>query len=175
MRGWTDCGGDILVLVKDCPQCTGCPLRDRLPNRNLVPFRPGSGDRLVIAEAAGSEEETQGTPLVGPSGRVFDSWLRKAGINRDTLTLANVLSCRPPDNKFPGDADSGFNENEAAQIVRHCVKNHLLPLLESRKWSRVDIIGGKSLEALTGRTSIMNARGSMVEVDTEEIKSRLKI
>jgi len=163
------------MKVSECPQCTGCPLRDKFPNRNLVPPKLGTGSRLVVAEAAGEQEEIQGEPLVGPSGRVFDSWCRKAGISRDSLSIANTLACRPPDNIYPGDAESPFSEAEAAQIIRHCMKNHLLPLLESRPWKRIDIIGGKSLEALTGRTSIMNARGSMVEVDTDEIRRRYGI
>jgi uracil-DNA glycosylase family 4 len=119
----------------------------QLPNpaRDLV--------RLVIAEAPGEQEAVEGQPLVGGSGRVFNNLLRSAGIPRDGLTITNCLSCRPPDNVFPTDreARSYISKDDAQKSVDHCKRAHLDPLLASRKWTRVDLVGDKALRLVAGR------------------------
>lgn len=55
---------------------------------------------MVVAEALGESEEKEGRPLVGKSGHTLFQQLARVGIERDDLTLFNVLACRPPDNKL---------------------------------------------------------------------------
>lgn len=123
----------------------------------------GPSLRLVVAEAGGEQEELNGTPLIGPSGKVFDMLLRKAGVYRDQVSVANTLSCRPPNNIYPTDAAARqyCTDTEAATIVKHCFEHHLAPVLQARPWERIDAIGDKSLRVLTGKTDgIMKWRGS---------------
>jgi len=144
-----------------------CPLVKFFPQANYVPPKPGSGLRLVIAEAPGQDEDLQRIPLVGPSGRWFDSLCRTAGIKRDELTLFNVLPCRPPDNVFPTDnaARSYISKEDADAVLRHCISCHLRPLLDSKPWSRVDLLGDKALVACTGLSGgILQWRGSPVSL-----------
>jgi uracil-DNA glycosylase family 4 len=65
------------------------------PNNNFVnrqlPNPARDLNRLVIAEALGEQESLEGRPLVGRSGRVFNSLLESAGIPRDGLTIITVL------------------------------------------------------------------------------------
>jgi len=142
---------------------------------NFVPPHLGPSLRIVVAEAAGETEAREGQPLVGQAGKFFDSLLRKAGIARDQLTTINCMNCRPPNNKFPTDSDARFyiSEQDAEKAIKHCIKAHLLPVLESRPWTRIDILGAKALYWLTGLASIEKWRGSPMDVDTDDIRKRI--
>lgn len=162
------------MKVKDCIACVGCPFREKFPENNVVPPRQGTGLRLAIGEAPGEQEAERGEPFVGGSG----NWLRgvadssgrrhggfygKAGVKDETITFANVLSCRPPGNIFPTDPDgrSYISKEDAGRTVAHCVQSHLLPVLRSRPWTRIDLIGDKPLEFVAGRKEgVMKWRGS---------------
>ena len=130
-----------------------------VPHKDLV--------RLVIAEAPGEEEAEFGKPLVGGCGRWFDSMLRQAKIDRQGLTIANCIQCRPPDNIFPGDSDSKkyITPKEADEAVSHCRRNHVEPLLSSRNWLRVDLLGDKPLRIIGGKDGIFKWRGSPFPID----------
>ena|SRR5450631_2889472 len=71
------------------------PQRPDDPNRDLA--------RLLIGEAPGETEAKEGRPFVGPSGRVLDTLLRAARVDRLGLTIINCIQCQPRDNKFPTD------------------------------------------------------------------------
>jgi hypothetical protein len=150
-------------------------MRRLFPDNNFVPPKMGPSLRLAVAEAPGAEEAAAGEPLVGGSGRIFDSLCRKAGVRRDDITIINTVNCRPPENKYPTDASARIycTEGEGQEIVQHCIRAHVLPLLKSRPWTRIDLIGGKALYWLTGLLSVMKWRGSILEVDTDDIEKRV--
>lgn len=155
-------------------------MRKLFPNNTFVaPQLPNPARdlvRLTIAEAPGEDEAEKGQPLVGGSGRVFNSLLRSAGIPRDGLTIVNCVNCRPPDNVFPTDRDAKryITKENGITAVKQCVRNHVLPILESRSWKRIDLLGGKALWWIAGKFPISKWRGSPVEIDTEEIKDRVR-
>jgi uracil-DNA glycosylase family 4 len=139
-------------------------------NTFVAPSYPTGRDlvRLVIAEAPGAEEAINGRPLVGGSGRIFDKLLSKVGINRDGLTIANCIQCQPPDNVFPTDAAARkyISKEEGVAAVAHCRRAHLGPLLDSRDWVRVDLLGDKPLRLVAGRNGgVSNLRGSSLVID----------
>ena len=146
-------------------------------DQTFVPPQIGPSLRILVGEAAGEEESKQGKPFVGAAGKFLDSLLRKAGINRDELTIVNTLQCRPPGNHYPGDpASRGYcSEQTAKEIIRHCYKNHVREVLLSRPWRRLDIVGAHALRLLTGKGNILMWRGSPLEVDTDEIDKRMNV
>lgn len=91
---------DWQTLQTICTICKKCPLHE---SRRQVVF--GEGDphaRLIfISEAPGHREDETGRPYVGPSGQLFDRILEASGITREEVYLANILKCRPPDNRDP--------------------------------------------------------------------------
>jgi uracil-DNA glycosylase family 4 len=94
--------------VGETPGCEGCPMRDLdQSNRFVPPQRPDDPNRdlarLLIGEAPGETEAKEGRPFVGPSGRVLDTLLRAARVDRLGLTIINCIQCQPRDNKFPTD------------------------------------------------------------------------
>jgi DNA polymerase len=56
---------------------------------------------LVVGEAPGAEEDRQGEPFVGRAGKLLDAMLLAIGLRREEVFIANVLKCRPPDNRNP--------------------------------------------------------------------------
>lgn len=131
----------------------------------------GPSLRLEVAEAPGAEEAEQGEPLVGGSGKIMNMLWRKAGVQRDALTIINTINCRPPDNIYPTDgaARKYCSQQEAEETVSHCYRAHVKPLLDSRPWERIDALGEKALRVLTGKTDgIMKWRGSPLPLKGEQ-------
>lgn len=56
---------------------------------------------LVVGEAPGAEEDQRGEPFVGRAGELLDQMLSAIGLDRRRVYVANVLKCRPPDNRNP--------------------------------------------------------------------------
>lgn len=149
----------------------GCPLPFYFPKANYVAPRMGSSLRLVIAEAPGETENAERVPLVGTAGKWAQSMYRQAGVRWDELTLFNVLPVQPPQNVFPTDAlaRSYISESDALKVIDHAIEFHLKPLLASRPWERVDLLGDKALEALTGLKGIFTWRGSPLTLKGETV------
>lgn len=78
----------------------GCPLRRTATN--LVFGMGDSTARVVlIGEAPGAEEDRQGLPFVGPSGRLLDKMLASIGLHREEVFITNTVFWRPPGNRSP--------------------------------------------------------------------------
>ncbi len=56
---------------------------------------------MLIGEAPGKDEDEQGIPFVGRAGQLLDKMLLAAGLKRDDIYIANMLKCRPPQNRDP--------------------------------------------------------------------------
>jgi uracil-DNA glycosylase len=92
---------DLAALAKQASGCTLCPLSE---GRTQVVFGVGDpdADLLLVGEAPGRDEDIQGEPFVGRSGKLLDRLLAdELGVYRTQLYIANVVKCRPPDNRDP--------------------------------------------------------------------------
>ncbi len=80
--------------------CQKCPLGK---TRTKFVFGVGNPDAdiMFIGEAPGRDEDLQGIPFVGRAGKLLDKMLAEVGINRDEVYIANILKCRPPENRDP--------------------------------------------------------------------------
>lgn len=83
-----------VAACKDCSLCHG--------RTNSVPGE-GNADAeiMFIGEGPGFYEDQQGRPFVGASGKFLDDLLRSIGLDRKTVFIANVVKCRPPQNRDP--------------------------------------------------------------------------
>jgi uracil-DNA glycosylase family 4 len=88
---------ELRTAVADC---TRCPLHQ---SRTQTVFGVGNenADWLIVGEAPGAEEDRRGEPFVGRAGKLLDEMLRAAGQSRDEVFIANILKCRPPNNRDP--------------------------------------------------------------------------
>jgi len=82
----------------------GCALRDTAMNLVFADGTPAS-PIMFIGEAPGEEEDRQGKPLVGTSGKLFDQMLASVGIAREDVYISNILFWRPPGNRTPTEAE----------------------------------------------------------------------
>lgn len=87
-------------LADEVKACTRCPLHK---TRRQTVFGVGSHQArlLVVGEAPGENEDRQGEPFVGRAGKLLDAMLHAIGLNRQTIYIANILKCRPPQNRDP--------------------------------------------------------------------------
>lgn len=80
--------------------CTNCELHK---TRTQTVFGVGNPDAdwLFIGEAPGAEEDRRGEPFVGRSGQLLDQMLAAIGESRQSVFIANIIKCRPPNNRDP--------------------------------------------------------------------------
>jgi DNA polymerase len=88
-------------LRADIGDCTRCKLH-RLGRRQVV-FGVGNpnADLMFVGEAPGADEDIQGIPFVGRAGQLLTKIIEAIGLGRDQVYIANVIKCRPPDNRNP--------------------------------------------------------------------------
>ena len=83
--------------IKNCEKCKLCKTR-----KNIV-F--GSGNReasiMFIGEGPGADEDEMGMPFVGKAGKLMDKAFEGVGIDREKVYIANIVKCRPPQNRVP--------------------------------------------------------------------------
>ncbi|HXC58934.1 MAG TPA: uracil-DNA glycosylase [Steroidobacteraceae bacterium] len=136
-------------VAEEVAACTLCGL---CKTRTRTVF--GVGDRqaqwLVVGEAPGADEDRQGEPFVGRAGGLLNSMLRGIGLAREQVFIANVLKCRPPDNRDP-----------APDEVEHCLPylQRQIALLKPRIMLAVGRIAAQNL--LATDTPIGKLRGKV--------------
>ena len=93
----TDSWADLRQRVAKCQQC------ELHQGRTQTVFGVGNhnADWLIIGEAPGAEEDRQGEPFVGRAGKLLNSMLFACGLQREQVFIANILKCRPPNNRDP--------------------------------------------------------------------------
>ncbi len=83
--------------IHDCQKCSlGA-------TRNKFVFGVGNpnADLMLIGEAPGAEEDKQGIPFVGRAGKLLTDILKAINFEREEVYIANILKCRPPNNRDP--------------------------------------------------------------------------
>jgi DNA polymerase len=93
-------GFDWGELQQRVAACTRCALA---ATRTQTVFGVGnrSAEWLVVGEAPGAEEDQRGEPFVGRAGQLLNAMLRAIGLAREQVYIANMLKCRPPNNRDP--------------------------------------------------------------------------
>lgn len=87
--------------LRDCvANCTRCELSTSRTNTVFGVGNPNA-DWLIVGEAPGAEEDRRGEPFVGRAGKLLDEMLRAIGQSRESVFIANILKCRPPNNRDP--------------------------------------------------------------------------
>jgi len=91
---------ELATLARQVNACTKCRLAE---TRTNVVFGAGNPDADVIfvGEGPGQQEDEQGLPFVGRSGRLLEQLLSEIGLTREDVFIANVVKCRPPKNRDP--------------------------------------------------------------------------
>jgi DNA polymerase len=107
---------DLRHLAEQVSTCTRCPLH---ATRTKTVFARGNPHAalMVVGEAPGFYEDRQGLPFVGRAGALLTNMLRSIGLGDDDVYIANVLKCRPPNNRNPTADEVAFCGDYLAQQI----------------------------------------------------------
>ena len=110
---------DWETLNSQIRQCQKCALAKTRTNV-VVGTGAVNADLMFIGEAPGAQEDLTGEPFVGKAGKLLNEMLFAVGIKRDAVYIANILKCRPPNNRDPSSDETiqcvGFLQQQIALI-----------------------------------------------------------
>ena len=135
----------------------GCPLKDTATN--LV-FADGNPEArfMIIGEAPGPEEDRQGLPFVGPSGKLLDAMLDAIGLDRSSVYITNMLFWRPPGNRTPTAAEIAACLPFVERHIGLVAPDYLM------------LVGGSSAKAMLARTEgVLKLRGRWFHYQTADL------
>lgn len=138
-------------LEKECSICKKCKL---YMSRMKVVIGVGNreADIMFIGEGPGADEDRLGEPFVGKAGKLMDMALQGLGIKREELYIANVVKCRPPDNRNPEN-----DEVEACKEYLETQINLVNPKI-------IVLLGNVALKNILGKEyGITTSRGKWIE------------
>ncbi len=135
---------EVAVEVSTCSKCKLCKGRTRAV--------PGEGNPnakiMFIGEGPGYHEDQQGRPFVGPAGQFLEELLGSINLKRSDVFIANVVKCRPPQNRDPEpDEMAACNDYLDRQIA--AIKPSVVVTLG--RYSMSKFFGGEKISAIHGR------------------------
>ena len=135
----------------------GCELYKSSTNMVFSDGNPNS-EIMLIGEAPGHDEDIQGKPFVGRSGKLLDKMLEAIELNREKVYIANIIPWRPPSNRRPTD--------EEIEICLPFIKKHI----ELIKPKVLMLLGSTATFALLKNTEgITKIRGKWVDLNLNSI------
>ncbi len=139
-------------LKQQYQYCTKCPAL--CISRTQVVFGSGNHNSkiLLVGEAPGAEEDKQGVPFCGASGKVLTELLSSVGLSREDVFITNTLLCRPENNRNP--------EKEE---VENC-RERLDKVIEVMRPAVIVTIGNFATERILGKKGITSLRGKVFPV-----------
>ena len=90
----------LAAIRDDLGPCTRCALHK---GRHNIVFGDGDANArlMFIGEGPGADEDAQGLPFVGRAGQLLNNMINAMGLRRDQVYIANIVKCRPPENRQP--------------------------------------------------------------------------
>ena len=138
----------IEEVVKKCNKCKLCQTR-----KNTV-FGEGNTNAKImfIGEGPGADEDLQGLPFVGKAGKLMNQAFLGLGIKREDMYIANIVKCRPPQNRTP-------ESDEIEACVEYLKKQIMIIGPE-----KIVLLGNTALKAVFGNEyNITSVRGKWIE------------
>ena len=96
----TDAQDELANLARTVSACAQCELH-RARTQTVFGVGDANAQCMVIGEGPGAEEDARGEPFVGRAGRVLNAMLLAIGLPRERVYIANIVKCRPPNNRDP--------------------------------------------------------------------------
>lgn len=144
---------ELVVIAEEVRSCTLCAL-----HTGRVKAVPGEGPAdakiMFIGEGPGYHEDRQGRPFVGPSGQYLDELLAMAGLSRRDVFIANVVKCRPPNNRDP-----------QPEEIKTCTQTYLFRQIEAINPAVIVTLGRFSMNLFLPGARIMRDHGQPRKVN----------
>lgn len=138
---------EINEEVKKCTKCKLCK------NRTNTVFGIGNPNARVmfIGEGPGADEDIQGEPFVGKAGKLMNQAFKGLGISREEVYIANIVKCRPPNNRNP--------EKDEAEACIDYLRNQVMLI----KPEIIVLLGSVALKNILGEEyGITKSRGKWI-------------
>lgn len=138
-------------LEKSIINCNKCKLYN---GRTNIVFGCGNkeADLMFIGEGPGADEDREGVPFVGKAGKLMNMAFEGIGIDRETVYIANIVKCRPPQNRNP--------EDDEANSCLDYLRNQVMLV----KPKIIVLLGSVALKNILGNEyGITSARGNWIE------------
>jgi uracil-DNA glycosylase family 4 len=146
-------GAALEAIRAEIGDCTRCPLA--FEGRHKIVFADGDPNArlMFVGEGPGADEDAQGLPFVGRAGQLLNNMINAMGLKREQVYIANVVKCRPPQNRTPEPEEA----NTCMQFL----------------WQQIDVVrpevlvalGATAATYLLGRkTSLASLRGRLHDV-----------
>src|SRR5512144_1873961 len=140
------------TLAQQISVCTKCDLYKG--RTHAVPGEgPTHAEIMFIGEGPGANEDKQGRPFVGASGKFLDQLLAQAGVTRADVWITNVVKCRPPGNRDP-----------LPEEIEICTSNYLQHQIEIVNPSIIVTLGRFSMGLFFKAAKITQIHGQMRKV-----------
>ena len=96
----------LTAIQKEIGDCTRCPLA--YAGRRTIVFGDGDANArlMFVGEGPGADEDASGLPFVGKAGQLLNNMIQAMGLKREEVYIANVVKCRPPNNRVPEAAEA---------------------------------------------------------------------
>ena len=150
-------------LQKDADNCQDCELYE---DRNNVVFYSGNtnANLMLVGEGPGQQEDEEGIPFVGRSGKLLTKILESVEINRDDIYIANTVKCRPPNNRTPLP-----NEMDVCS-------DYLIRQIQIVQPKIICLLGAAAMKSILGPTeSITKIRGKWITTSVDYMDEDLYI
>jgi DNA polymerase len=138
---------ELADLSAEINQCQKCGL-GRLRLKAVPGDGPEHASIMFIGEAPGWHENQQGKPFVGPSGQFLDELLAEINLRRADVYIANVIKCRPPDNRDPLPEEIAACADYLARQMA-IIKPKVVVTLG--RYSMAKFFGGESISRIHGQ------------------------
>jgi uracil-DNA glycosylase len=121
------CEQHLSDLAQEVASCTRCPLHK---TRSQTVFARGNATArlMIIGEAPGFYEDKQGLPFVGKAGSLLNQMLYSIGMGENEVYIANVLKCRPPNNRDPDSQEIAQCSSYLASQIKYIAPSLILAL-----------------------------------------------
>lgn len=139
---------EIKNVVNNCNRCVLCK------NRTQTVFGVGNpnADIMFIGEGPGADEDREGEPFVGKAGKLMNQAFLGLGIERENIYIANIVKCRPPNNRTP--------VKEEANACLDYLRNQVVII----KPKIIVLLGNTALKNILGEEyGITLSRGKWIE------------
>ena len=139
---------ELKDAIKNCNRCKLCK------NRKNIVFGIGNENAniMLIGEGPGADEDKQGIPFVGKAGQLMNKAFDALGIEREDVYIANIVKCRPPNNRDP--------EPDEIQGCMNYLRNQVIIV----KPKIIVLLGRIALQNILGKEyKITASRGILVE------------
>lgn len=146
----------LFSVAEEIRKCTACPLW-----KGTTLAVPGDGPKdakiMIVGEAPGEEEDRQGLPFVGRSGKFLDKMLGIAGLDRSKVFITNTVKHRPPENRAPKTSE-----------IKICKELWLDKQIDILKPKLIVVLGGIALKTLVGEGSVEKLHGKVITKDNQK-------